>query len=353
MNAKPIVLLTGATGFVGAHVLSQLLESKYAVLAPVRSESKATFLKAKYPNQVSSGALTFMTIPDLSAPGALDAVLQESNVQYILHIASPFFVSTQDPIKELVEPAVAATKNVLSSAIGSGRALKKVVILSSFASVQHAFDEPRAGYVYTEQDWNPVTLSQASTNGILGYMASKTFAEKAGWEAFESAKERKEILWDLVTFCPPMVYGPPLHEIDVAKGIGGLNTSLQILLGSITKPGKVASPPLPHWVDVRDVALAHVKALAVPAGRSERILLCAGPAYYEDGLTWLRKKGVEGLGDEGDKCDAETWFSIDVSNAEKMLEIEWRDFETCVEDVWKWAETVRLVGQWRVASYPL
>lgn len=347
MTTKPLVLLTGATGFVGAHILSQLFSSDYAVLAPVRSESKSSFLKSKYPTHVSSNTLTFITIPDLSAPGALDAVLQEKKVEYILHVASPFFVSTEDPIKELVNPAVEATKNVLNSAIAFGKeTLKKVIILSSFAAVQNPFDEPRVGYTYTEKDWNPVTLEQASSNGVLGYMASKTFAERAAWEVYESAKkERGGVSWDLLTFNPPMIYGPPLHEINLQKGIAGLNTSLQFLLGPITTPeGKIPNPPLPHWVDVRDVALAHVRALSLPPGTSSRFLLCAGPAYYEDGLGGLRKKGVKGLGEEGDKCNAEKWFRVDSSKARGVLGLEWRGFEECVEDVWAWGEGVGFVG---------
>ena len=63
-----------------------------------------------------------------------------------------------------------------------------------------------------------------------------------------------------------MIYGPPIHEVDIAKGIDGLNTSVSRLLAGITGTDsafapKVTSPGLPHWVDVRDVAKAHVSAL--------------------------------------------------------------------------------------------
>ncbi|TID24802.1 putative oxidoreductase [Venturia nashicola] len=347
MATKPLVLLTGATGFVGAHILSQLLDSDLAVLAPVRSESKTTFLKSKYPAHISSGSLTFIAIPDLSAPGALGTVLQGKNVEYIIHVASPFFVSAKDSIKELVEPAVEATKNILNAAIEHGQALKKVIILSSFAAVQNPFDEPRAGYIYTDKDWNPITPDQASTNGVLGYMASKTFAERAAWETFDDVKKmgKGAISWDLITFCPPMIYGPPLHEIDLTKGIGGLNTSLKFLLESVTAPGRVGTPFLPHWVDVRDVALAHAKAISLPKGTGGRFLLCEGPKYYEDGLAGLRKRGAKGLGEEGEKCDAGKWFCLDSSKAREVLGLEWRWFEACTEDVWAWGESAGLVGQ--------
>jgi len=168
------------------------------------------------------------------------------------------------------------------------------------------------------------------------------------WREAKAAKN--PISWDLITFCPPMIYGPPLHEVDTEKGIAGLNTSLNRLLSGVTgidpafKP-KVSTPALPHWVDVRDVALAHLKALALPAGTSERFLLCSGAKYYEDGLAGLRAKGTKGLGEVGEKCDEGGYFVIDSTKAKDMLGIEFREFETMVEDVWSWAEEVGLVGK--------
>ena len=59
---------------------------------------------------------------------------------------------------------------------------------------------PRAGYVYTDKDWDPVTWEKGQEDGYGGYHASKTFAEKAAWEMYKECQPS----WDLVTFCPPM-----------------------------------------------------------------------------------------------------------------------------------------------------
>ena len=197
-NTKPLALLTGPNGFVGAHVLDQLLASGYRVRGTVRSLDKASFFRKKYAHRGAD--LSFAIVPDIQLPHALDAAAADAD--YICHIASPYFTSSIDPIKELVEPAVDGTKNVIASALESEK-LKRLTIMSSFASVVDLEKNPRPGYTYTSSDWNPVTLEQAKKDGYWGYHASKTFAERAAWDLWKEAKPS----WDLVTFCPPMVYG--------------------------------------------------------------------------------------------------------------------------------------------------
>ncbi|KAF2486940.1 hypothetical protein BDY17DRAFT_321689 [Neohortaea acidophila] len=258
-ETKPLVLLTGLNGFVGAHVLDQLLKANYRVRGTVRSLSKSTFFQLKYPQACRDQDLTFIAVPDIQASAALDEAAQ--GVDFICHVASPFFTSTDDPIRGLVEPAVNGTRNVVRSALAS-KTLRKMTILSSFAAVMDMSKGTRPGYMYTTTDWNPVTRDQAAENGFFGYFASKTFAERAAWDMWEEAKAKGEISWDLVTLCPPMIYGPPYHEVHTDKGVEGLNTSLKDLVVGLQgrnpafKP-KVATPGLPAWVDVRDVAKAH------------------------------------------------------------------------------------------------
>ena len=278
--------------------------------------------------------MEFMVVPDMQVTGALDAAVKD--VDYICHVASPYFTNTNDPIKDLVEPAVNGTKNVVTSALKSGGRLKRMTIVSSFAAVVDLSKNPRPGYVYTEKDWNPVTEKQAAEDGSLGYHASKTFAERSAWEMWKDAKPG----WDLVTFCPPMIYGPPIQEVHKERGMEGMNTSVQRVMDGITgkvpnfKP-KVSIPWLPAWVDVRDVAKAHVSALNLPGGTSERFLLCSSVSYYEDGLAGLRAKGTKGLGEPGEKCDPKNHFVLDTSKARKMIGFDPIPIQQTVEDVWE------------------
>jgi hypothetical protein len=66
----------------------------------------------------------------------------------------------------------------MSSALKASK-LKRLTIMSSFASVVDLSKNPRAGYTYTENDWDPVTMEKGQEDGVWGYHASKTFAERA------------------------------------------------------------------------------------------------------------------------------------------------------------------------------
>ena len=92
--------------------------------------------------------------------------------------------------------------------------------MSSFASVVDLEKNPRPGYTYTDKDWDPVTLEQGKKDGFWGYHASKTFAERAAWDIWKEAKPE----WDLVTFCPPMVYGIALH---ISREVGHVANRIQ------------------------------------------------------------------------------------------------------------------------------
>ena len=91
---------------------------------------------------------------------------------------------------------------VLSSALKATK-LKRLTITSSFASVVDLDKNSRAGYTYTDKDWDPVTMEKGQEDGYWDYHASKTFAERRAWDMWEEAKPSR----DLVTFCPPMIYG--------------------------------------------------------------------------------------------------------------------------------------------------
>lgn len=83
------VLLTGANGFVGSHILDQLLIEGLLVRAVVRSDSKANQVLSDFPNFGSQ--LDFGVVPDITAAGAYNEVVQAvPPFDVVIHTASPF-----------------------------------------------------------------------------------------------------------------------------------------------------------------------------------------------------------------------------------------------------------------------
>jgi len=114
----------------------------------------------------------------------------------------------------------------------------------------------------------------------LGYRASKTFAERAAWEFMEQEKPT----FALTTLCPPMVYGPPIHEIT---DLESLNASAEEIYGFFTGTREPRNG-LWVWVDVRDIAVAHALALESSVAANRRYIISTGnySVQYLLGLVW-------------------------------------------------------------------
>lgn len=133
-------------------------------------------------------------------------------------------------------------------------------------------------------DWNPVTMEEGITgDAITTYRASKTFAERAAWDFVQSHKPN----FDVVTLCPPMVYGPIVN----AQTIENLNASSERFWKFLS--GKVKSiEPMgaPIWIDVRDLAQAHLAAYERKEAGGNRIFVVADELYSNQDIADIYRK---------------------------------------------------------------
>lgn len=134
--AGDLILITGATGHLGFRVLRYALDAGYSVRAAVRSEAKANAIrdnKAITPKERQS-PLSFVTVPDILAPGAYDSAVQD--VKYIIHVASP--ISSKAPGGDyethLINPAVQGTISILEAAKKCST-VKRIVVTSSVVAI--------------------------------------------------------------------------------------------------------------------------------------------------------------------------------------------------------------------------
>ncbi len=264
MNNQQRVCVTGASGFIAAHAVQQLLEAGYEVVGTVRGKAN------NYPYLTGlDGAKERLTLvqADLLNDGAFDTIVADCD--FVLHTASPYFVDVKDPQKELVEPAVKGTENVLSACAKSPK-VKRVVLTSSMAAIT---DEPDSNKVFSEADWN--TRSSLKRNP---YYYSKTLAEKAAWDFVDKHASN----FDLVVINPFLVCGPSLGP--------GLNESNKIIKDLLS--GVYPAIMSVNWgfVDVRDVAKAHILAMETPEA-SGRYLVSNENLKMADVVDMLKREG--------------------------------------------------------------
>lgn len=242
----------------------------------------------------------------------------------------PLTYDTTDNEKELIIPAINGVKAILSAAARTGR-VKRIVLTSSFASVIDVGKQPGAGFKYTSADWNPLTYEAAcapGTSAVVAYRGSKKFAELEAWNFIEQEKPS----FNLVTFCPPMTFGPVVHDVRNAAELNESNANLwKVAVGEPLPEARV-----PVWVDVRDLAQAHVEALLSEKAGGRRYTIAASDKFsYELAASIMRKHFKWAKNQVIDIDDAKAPESYDLDNeaVSKDLRVQFRPFESTVVDL--------------------
>ncbi|KIW33782.1 uncharacterized protein PV07_00606 [Cladophialophora immunda] len=331
--ATPRVLLTGANGFIGSHLLSLFLEKSCFVQAVVRTDAKAKRVMKDFPG-FDRSRLDFSIVPDITAPGAFDQCIKDAQpLDVIIHAASPFNYTEAKTTADFIDPAIHGTTEILKSAAKYAPGLKRLVITSSFAAIGNPLDLQGNGRVYSSEVWNPVTKEQGYSGDLrLAYWASKKLAEEAAWEFMKTEKPS----FELVVLNPPIVYGPLKHSID---SMSDLNTSNTVLWNFMTseKGASVPEDTLHVFVDVRDLSFAHYQAAFAPGVGGRRFLITPGSNSNQETCDILRKEfpeldGQIPLGHPGQHALPAGSFKIDNSSSREVLGVTYRSFETTVAD---------------------
>lgn len=257
------VLVTGGTGFLGGWCVASLLERGYDVRTTVRDLARERAVReAVVAAGVDPGSQLTVVSADLTSDaGWADAI---AGCRYVLHAASPFPpVQPKDP-DELIVPARDGALRVLRASLDAG--VERVAMTSSIAAIRSDRHSSEAK-PYTEADW-----TDGDDTSRTPYVRSKTLAEQAAWHHVRAVDAEDR----LATINPGAIIGPALND-DHSYSL----QTIQRLLA-----GLPAAPQLGFtFVDVRDVADLHIRALTDPAAGGERFIAA-------DRFLWMAQVGA-------------------------------------------------------------
>src|SRR5271170_5799903 len=297
------VLVTGGSGYVGTQLIAALLRDGREVRATVRSLDGEAGVRACVRRGGVNDTGLELVAADLASDEGWPAAL--AGVKEVHHVASPIPSAQPKDPDELIVPAREGAVRVLKAARDLGA--RRVVLTSSFAAVGYS---PKAVRDYTEADW-----TDPDTPGLAPYPRSKAIAERAAWDFIETEGGDTE----LVVMNPTFIAGPSL--------VAALRSTLTYFKAII----EGTMPALPRQrfgvVDARDVADAHIRAMATPAAAGNRYLLLAdGPT-----ITWLGLAQIlrDHLGPAGghvttNEAPGEDPSPLTIHNDRAKQELGWR-----------------------------
>ncbi|CAL9733647.1 NADPH-dependent methylglyoxal reductase Gre2p [Monosporozyma servazzii] len=331
------VFISGATGFIAKHIVGQLLDQNYKVIGTARTQAKADALKSQFGNNPN---LTLELVADISQPKAFDAAIKKhaKDIKYVLHTASPFHFEVEDIVKDLFNPAIEGTKDILESIKRhAADSVERVVVTSSYAAVMNFEREADETYTVTEASWNPDNWETGQANPVRGYCASKKFAEEAAWAFLKENKDSVKFKLSIVN--PVYVFGPQKFDSDVSAK---LNTSCELVNSMIHSAPDAPFDPnglYGGYIDVRDVAKAHLLAFQKEETIGQRLILHGGKFASQDIADILNedfpqlngkiptgkpKTGTMGVGEKG--C------TVDNSKTKEILGFEFMTLRQTIHD---------------------
>ncbi len=218
-----LCLVTGATGFIGAHIARRLLQDGYRVRCLVRASSDTSALTS-LDAELASG--------DLTSPGSVASAAD--GCRFVVHCAA--LVSDWATVDEIKEINVIGTRNVLTASVAAS--VERLVHLSTTD-------------VYGYPGGSEIDESHAPHRFSNWYSATKLAAER------EVIRAGKEHPLEVVILRPATVYGPRSEDV-----VGAMARAIQAGWMLMVGGGRAVAglSYVENLVDAACIALRHQAA---------------------------------------------------------------------------------------------
>ncbi len=265
------VLVTGASGFIAEHCIIELLKNGYSVKGSLRTMNREQEVREAVKTETDDAKLEFCKLDLLEDEGWEDAM---RDCDYLMHVASPFVIEDPKDENELIKPAKEGTLRALNAAKKAG--IKRVVLTSSVAAVNSHMMSGTSDHT---------TWTDINSKYVTPYQKSKTIAEKAAWDFYNNQDSDNRM--ELAVINPGGVMGPQL-----GNDLGGASTQIvsQLISGKFPMIPALSFP----FIDVRDVAILHLKAMTTPEADGKRFIAAhSEPTWMYEVAEVLSAAGYE------------------------------------------------------------
>jgi len=223
------ILLTGATGFVGQRLTTELLEKKYSIVASVRKQS------TNLPENIRQDI-----VGDLSQNTEWGEALH--NIDVVIHAASRVHVMKEasldiDPLTDFRRVNVDGTLNLVQQSITAG--VKRFIFISS---IKVNGEMTSLGHPFTAAD----SISVKDPYGLSKYEAEQGLLELA-----------KNTDMEVVIVRPPLIYGPNV-KANFQSMIRWVNKGVPLPFASVRNQRSLLA--LDNLVDFIICCIYHPKA---------------------------------------------------------------------------------------------
>ena len=262
-----VVLVTGASGYIGSHIVANLLSKGKVVRATVRDASDPERIDHLRKMEVAKGgSLEIIEMNLLDSESVHRAVY---GCKEVIHTAAVVVLKSKNPQEKIVDPSVVGTQNVLD-AIDSSETVECLVHTSSTAAIRPQRWED--GQTLTTDTWAEDANIENNPYGLAKFSAERLVRN---WHSSNKNGPR------MVTINPCVVLGPPLSK----RHLRGSPSFIMMLL---KREIPFVIPMHISIVDVRDVAEAHVRALS-RGDSGGRYLVVSGQMWWKEVAMAIKK----------------------------------------------------------------
>jgi nucleoside-diphosphate-sugar epimerase len=260
-------------------------------------------------------------------------VLQATPFDFVIHAASPYHLNVVDPVKDFLDPAIKGTTGLLQSVASYAPTVRRVVITSSSAAM---LNPGHHAAVYDETFWAPASWELAVKDPAHTYRCSKVFAERAAWDFVQQREGEDKPRFDLAVINSTYNFGPVQRRLPSVDAMNTSNHRIRDMVLGRMKDKIEPTAPVFTWVDVRDVALSHVRAMTLSEAGGNRFYVVSGH-FSNKKIADIIRNNFPQLKDKLPPVDAVDDLPDDVyqfnnTKSRQVLRLEYTGLEKSVVD---------------------